>query len=336
VSTLAAILLLVLGVVAVAGVANAIWPRRAFFVLFPSWVAGWLTIELAPHLMVVSTAVAGVLAALGAMRHTSGWIGLALLAVAELALVPMIWRSRRTVVALGPVLEELELDDEAPRYPRSHIVLPFLMFRRPGVRHERGVEYARADRRTLKLDVYLPQEPAQAPRPAIVQVHGGAWVVGSRSEQGIPLLNHLAANGWVGFNIDYRLSPWATFPDHLVDVKRAIAWVREHAEEYGVDPGFIAITGGSAGGHLTALAALTADDRTLQPGFEDADTSVAAAVPFYGVYDFVDEDGRVQPVLVDEVVDAVEGHRRRHRSVGVLEARLQRSEEHTSELQSPQ
>jgi acetyl esterase/lipase len=74
----------------------------------------------------------------------------------------------------------------------------------------------------------------------------------------------------------------------LVDLKRALAWVREHAAEYGGDPDFIAVTGGSAGGHLTALMALTQNDPEYQPGFEDADTSVQAAVPFYGVYDFTD------------------------------------------------
>ncbi len=100
------------------------------------------------------------------------------------------------------------------------------------------------------------------------------------------------------FNIDYRLSPLATFPDHLVDVKRAIAWVREHAEEHSIDPEFIAITGGSAGGHLTALAALTGNEARYQPGFEEADTSVQAAVPFYGVYDFTNRNG----VWPDEVV----------------------------------
>jgi len=98
-------------------------------------------------------------------------------------------------------------------------------------------------------------------------------------------------------NIDYRMSPFATWPEHVIDVKRAIAWVREHADELGVDPGFVAITGGSAGGHLSALAALTAGDPDLQPGFEHADTSVQAAVPFYGVYDFLDE-GRVHLPLL--------------------------------------
>ena len=104
----------------------------------------------------------------------------------------------------------------------------------------------------MRLDVYRaePRRPDGELRPAVVQVHGGGWIFGSRREQGIPLLNHLAANGWVGFNVDYRLSPRATLPDHVIDVKRAIAWVREHADEYGVDPERICLTGGSAGGHL--------------------------------------------------------------------------------------
>jgi acetyl esterase/lipase len=77
---------------------------------------------------------------------------------------------------------------------------------------------------------------------------------------------------------------------HLQDCKRALAWVREHADDYGVDPDFVAVTGGSAGGHLAALMALTENDPFFQPGFEGADTTVQAAVPFYGVYDLVDRE----------------------------------------------
>jgi acetyl esterase/lipase len=200
-------------------------------------------------------------------------------------------RARKTIVDLGEVTKELDPSDSVSPYPRLHIAFPLLMLRRRGVRYARGVMYSREGRRRLKLDIYMPAAPADGPRPAIVQVHGGGWIIGSRHEQAIPLLTHMSANGWVGFNIDYRLSPRATWPDHIVDVKRAIAWVREHAEEYGVDPSFVVITGGSAGGHLSALAALTANDPAFQPGFEDADTSVAACAPFYGVYDMVDEDG---------------------------------------------
>ena len=122
-------------------------------------------------------------------------------------------------------------------------------------------------------------------------MHGGGWYIGNKEEQGLQLMNQMASAGWVCVSINYRLSPRAKFPDHLVDVKQAIAWIREHGAEHGADPSFIAITGGSAGGHLSALAALTPNDPEYQPGFEDIDTTVQAAVPLYGVYDVAGATG---------------------------------------------
>jgi acetyl esterase/lipase len=122
-------------------------------------------------------------------------------------------------------------------------------------------------------------------------VHGGGWVIGNKDQQGLPLMYHLAARGWVCVAINYRLSPKATWPDHLVDCKHAIAWIREHIAEYGGDPDYIVATGGSAGGHLTAMIGLTPNDPQFQPGFETVDTSVRAMVPFYGVFDFTDRFG---------------------------------------------
>jgi acetyl esterase/lipase len=109
-------------------------------------------------------------------------------------------------------------------------------------------------------------------------------------------MSHLAELGWVCVAINYRLSPRSTWPDQIVDVKRALAWVKEHIAEFGGDPDWVAITGGSAGGHLSSLAALTANDPQFQPGFEDADTSVRAAVPFYGLYDF-NQDEAIHPLM---------------------------------------
>ena len=123
-----------------------------------------------------------------------------------------------------------------------------------------------------------------------MQVHGGAWIIGSKEQQGKPLMYHMAERGWLCVAINYRLSPQVAFPNHIVDVKKSIAWIREHIAEYGGNPDYIAITGGSAGGHLSSLAALTPNHAAWQPGFEDADTSLQAAVPFYGVYDFLDRD----------------------------------------------
>ena len=115
--------------------------------------------------------------------------------------------------------------------------------------------------------------------------------MGSKNEQAIPLMNHMALKHWVCVSIDYRLSPTATFPEHIIDCKEGLAWVKSHIHEYGGDPDFIVVTGGSAGGHLSSLVALTPNDPNFQPGFEDIDTSVQGAVPFYGVYDFTNKHG---------------------------------------------
>jgi acetyl esterase/lipase len=141
--------------------------------------------------------------------------------------------------------------------------------------------------------------------PVLLQVPGGAWMTGNKRGQAHPLMSHLAELGWVCVAINYRLSPRSTWPDHIVDVKRAIAWTKEHIAEYGGDPDWIAITGGSAGGHLSSLAALTPNDPRFQPGFEEADTRVQAAVPFYGVYDFTRDDDSMHPLMVPVVAKQV-------------------------------
>ncbi len=226
------------------------------------------------------------------------------------------WLAHRSVARIDEALEDLEPSrDDAPRVPRSHLAVPPLMFVTRGVRRERGLVYSEVDGQRLRLDIYrpattTPDPSGSGPRPAVIQVHGGGWFAGSRYEQGIPLLNHLAQIGWVGFNVDYRLSPEATFPDQIVDVKRAIAWVRENASELGIDPELICITGGSAGGHLTALAGLTENDPAYQPGFEESDTSLAAVVPFYGVYDLTNSNGFYYDGMREWVLEKVVFKRR--------------------------
>ncbi|MDQ0879486.1 acetyl esterase/lipase [Peribacillus sp. V2I11] len=87
---------------------------------------------------------------------------------------------------------------------------------------------------------------------------------------------------------NYRLSPDVKFPDHLIDIKNVIAWVREHGSEYGADPTTLFLAGNSAGAHLTAMAALTPNSPTFQPGFEFVDTSITAAICLYGYYGYID------------------------------------------------
>jgi len=281
---------------------NALRPVKGGRVLLiPAFLSSWLVNEMVAHHFVWQLVATVAFVWLGALTAWPGWLGLALTAVSWAS---MLWLWRRGRLAGRIVhrsLESFVSSDPWPRVPAYKLWLPFSMGRR-GVRRLADVEYGRVGKKRLLLDVYLPREAGRL-RPAVIQIHGGGWVLGSKNEQGLPLVQHLASHGFVCFAIDYRLSPRATFPDHLVDVKRALAWVREHADEYGVDPSFVAVTGGSAGGHLTALAALTQNDPTYQPGFEDADTSVQAAVPFYGVYCFRDRLGLFPPEFFDLLLE---------------------------------
>ena len=149
----------------------------------------------------------------------------------------------------------------------------------------RNIDYWGDGNPRHRLDVYRSRLAPPGKAPVMVYIHGGAWMIGDKREQGKPMMYELVARGWVCVAINYRLSPKATWPDHIVDAKRAVAWVKEHIDEYGGDPSFVAVSGGSAGGHLCALLALSAGDPTFQPGFEEADTTVQACIPFYGVMD---------------------------------------------------
>ncbi|MFY9921910.1 MAG: alpha/beta hydrolase [Mycobacterium sp.] len=157
-------------------------------------------------------------------------------------------------------------------------------------------DYGRANH----LDIWRrPDLDRDAKAPVLFQIPGGAWISGNKRGQAHPLMSHLAELGWICVAINYRHSPRNTWPDHIVDAKRALAWVKTHIAEYGGDPDFVAITGGSAGGHLSSLAALTPNDPRFQPGFEDADTRVQAAVPFYGVYDFTRFEDALHPSMLE-------------------------------------
>ncbi|MGZ8753048.1 MAG: alpha/beta hydrolase fold domain-containing protein [Acidimicrobiia bacterium] len=277
---------------------NALWPSHRTEFVGPSFFAGWLTGELAGFHIAWQAVATGVFIALGALDAWPGYVGLALTAVSWTGLVWMIAIAHRSgavvEAALCTGLGDGYRDEIAPgraerlasSLSRRRLLLPFNL-RDRRVERTRNIRYADGAGRRHLLDVYTPREGVER-APVLLQIHGGGWIIGDKSQQGLPLMLHLAAEGWVCVANNYRLSPKATFPDHLVDCKLALAWVREHITEYGGDPDFIVVTGGSAGGHLSALVALTANQPEYQPGFEHVDTSVVAAVPFYGVYDLID------------------------------------------------
>lgn len=281
---------------------NAFVRVRQVPVLFwPSLFGSWVTTELAIHHVAVQAVMTGVFVWFGALETLPGLIALGITLVSWLGLAVLFRQGRRAREAFNEALADLVPSATGGRVPLVQQLVPF-WFRRRGVRVTKNIVYRRIAGRRIRLDVVAPDE-FKPMRPALLQIHGGAWVIGDKREQGHPLMSHLAANGWVCFNANYRLSPGATFPDHLIDLKYALAWIREHAEEWGVDPNFIAVTGGSAGGHLAAMMALTENDPEYQPGFEHADTSLQAAIPIYGVYDFTNRLGVHSPVFVHRLLE---------------------------------
>jgi acetyl esterase/lipase len=288
-------------------VANALRPVAGRRTAIASFVAGWLTTELAPQLLALT---AGDAAAELLWRGRSGRrdkFGLALAAGSVAALGSMVIGARATADeiegSLGRELGRSYLDrveSEEDAHGRlvglRDWVRPFRLTN-PEVEVIRDISYTEGGRRA-KLDVYRPRGVDLKDAPVLVQVHGGGWILGSKEQQGLILMNRMAARGWVCVAMNYRLAPKHPFPAQIVDVKKAIAWTRRHIGEYGGDPSYLVVTGGSAGGHLAALAALTPGDVDYQPGFEGVDTGVAGCVPFYGVYDMAGLTGDKHAVVM--------------------------------------
>lgn len=277
--------------------ANALRPLPGFVsgatASVPAFFAGWLTAETAPQL--------AALTAVDAIAHVArhGWrsdrAGLVLAAATTAGLGVLAVTGHRAKQEVEDALRETLGDDYAagaaptlPAAPLSYLTWP-VPRPHPDVVRVADVRYAPGGRRHL-LDVYHHRDRPTG-RPVLLQVHGGGWTIGSKNEQGLPLMRRLAEHGWVCVAPNYPLSPKARWPEQVIALKRAIAWIREHGPEYGADPSFLAVTGGSAGGHLAALLALTGNDPAWQPGFEDADTTVQACVPHYGIFDFAATTG---------------------------------------------
>lgn len=149
---------------------------------------------------------------------------------------------------------------------------------------ERDVVYSEPGGEKLRMDIYRPE--GEGPHPAVLLVHGGGWLGGSKAgHQGTG--EWLARNGYVACSIDYRLAPQYPYPAALDDCQRAVRWVRAHAREYGINPKRVGALGDSAGGHLVALIGVrdTRDnsDRELARFSSRPD----AVVPYYGAFELV-------------------------------------------------
>lgn len=146
---------------------------------------------------------------------------------------------------------------------------------------ERDVVIGRGGDRDLKCNVYMPPQQGSS-RPGVLLVHGGAWTHGDRSQlHGYGIL--LGRIGYVCVAAEYRLAPDAVWPAQLHDVKAALRWMRSNSTRLGIDPAKIAVSGNSAGGHLSLMLAGTQNMPELEGdgGHAGVSTSVAASIAFY-------------------------------------------------------
>ena len=275
--------------------ANAARPVGGRYASIPAFFAGWLASELAPQLLAASALDTA--AELTVRRTRPGHpdrTGLLLAGAAAAGLGYLVVNASRSATHVETTLRDglgedyLDALEEPPgaedlQTPLRELARPFKLTK-PDVEVIRDINYTAGGKRA-RLDIYRPKGVDLENAPVLVQVHGGGWTIGTKEQQGLLLMNRMAERGWVCVAMNYRLAPKHPWPAQIIDVKKAIAWTRENIAAYGGDPSYLVITGGSAGGHLASLAALTPGDPEFQPGFEAADTSVAGCVPFYGVYD---------------------------------------------------
>lgn len=160
------------------------------------------------------------------------------------------------------------------------------------VRLINDITYHETPQGSVKLDLYLPWTNEW--NPGMVYIHGGGWISGDKDGRpdSLGLMEkyaiRMATHGYVGANINYRLSTAVDFPKMTQDVNAAIKWLRQNAHTYNIDSEQIGVLGASAGGHLAALAGVTDDNPTFQPSGYPADISsdVQAVVSHYGFYDW--------------------------------------------------
>jgi acetyl esterase len=177
-------------------------------------------------------------------------------------MTPMSWRGLASVVALVALLA-VSVPAAAQRLEADA---------------EYDVEYARPDGIPLLLDVY--RAPTPGPHPAVLMIHGGRWYSGDKADVSVPAAT-LSQEGFVVVAVNYRLAPDHPYPAAIEDLQAAVTWIRDHADEYDVDPARVIALGGSAGGHLAALLA------SMGSGPIDTGSRVMAGVSWSGPMDLV-------------------------------------------------
>ncbi len=155
----------------------------------------------------------------------------------------------------------------------------------PGIRMEQNIPFSTipgTDRKLL-CDVWQPPENVVPSGLALVYLHGSAWYLLDKDLGTRPFFSHLAGQGHLVMDVAYRLAPETDMMGMVNDVKRAIAWMKENAGTYKVNPNRIVVSGGSAGAQLALLTAYTSSDPQFTPKeLIEKDLSVSAVISLYG------------------------------------------------------
>ncbi|MBL9094895.1 MAG: alpha/beta hydrolase [Planctomycetaceae bacterium] len=157
-----------------------------------------------------------------------------------------------------------------------------------------NVVYKQVDDRRLELDILTPKSLAAERAPALVYIHGGGWAGGDRYRMRRPdiagVFHRCGSAGIICVSIEYRLNDErVTAFDCAVDCKDALRFLAKNADKYRIDPARIATIGGSAGGHLSLVAALgEAEDFPGDPQLAGHDPALRCEVAYYPATDFTD------------------------------------------------
>lgn len=181
-------------------------------------------------------------------------------------------------------------DSIAPEQ-KNHFLTRRTALRLPKVsspRFKQNIPFARipGTDRQLLCDVWLPPESVSPSGLAFIYLFGSAWYILDKDLGTRPFFRHLASQGHVIMDVAYRLSPETDLIGMTNDAKRAIAWMKENASAYAVNPDRIVIGGGSAGAHIAMMAAFTAgNEQFTPPELFGKNLSVCSVVSMYGPVD---------------------------------------------------
>jgi acetyl esterase/lipase len=137
-------------------------------------------------------------------------------------------------------------------------------------------------------DLWQPQPGSPHSGIGIIYSHGSGWRVGDKDMLTRPFFRKLAGEGHVVLDIAYSLYPEADLPTMVREVNQAIMWMKDNSQAYQINPGRIVLMGGSAGAHLSLLAAYAPQQSEFQPDGGDNDTTVRGVVAFYPPTDLRD------------------------------------------------